>query len=153
MKQVFFFTLIILLASCQGSKKVNLDKLDRGNPKSVAIAVLKSYQNQDLKTLEILATPRNAQSIKRMRLSEKLVEKRRIYNNNHWENVKAWNGKIIEVRFSDDLQKAYAMFNETKENNEIAVVEMLLQKKQWNFDNISLYTKESFDTLEYIMEE
>lgn len=153
MKQVIFFTLIILLASCQGSKKVNLTKLDRGNPKIVAIAVLKSYQNQDLETLQQLATPRNAQSIKRMRLSEELAKERRIYSNTQWEKVQAWDGKIIEVRFSDDLQTAYAMFDQVEEGNEIAVVELILQKEQWNFNNIALYTQQSFDTLGYVMEE
>lgn len=153
MKQTIFFALIILLASCQGSKKINLTKLDRGNPKTVAVAVLKSYQNQDLETLQQLATPRNAQSIKRMRLSEQLIKERRIYNNMQWEKVQAWDGKIIEVRFSDDLQTAYAMFDQAEEGNEIAVVELILQKEQWNFNNIALYTQQSFDTLGYVMEE
>lgn len=153
MKQFIFFAFILLLVSCQGSKKVDLEKLDRGNPKTVAIAVLNSYQEKDLATLHALATPRNAQAIKRMMLSEKLVQERRIFTGYQWDKIKDWKGDIIEVRFSDDLRTAYAMFHQTKEGDEIAVVQMVLQQEKWNFDNIISYTQESFDSLGYVMEE
>ena len=154
MKRLIFFTLVILFASCQSSK-VNIKKVDRTNPKNVAVAVLKSYQKKNLETLKELATRKNATTIQKFIVSEKLIKERRIFSGKQWEKIEKWDGKIREIRFSDDLKTAYAMFDgslEGSEFSEITVVQLLLQKKEWRFDNIASYTKRSFDSLGYVME-
>jgi hypothetical protein len=154
MKQLPLFILILLLVSCQSSK-VNLKKLDRANPQNVAIAVLKSFKNKDLKTLQLLATPQHAIIIKKMLLSDEATKEQNLFTGSQWDKINNWKGKIKEVRFSDDLQTAYAMFF-SEENatdlSEITVVRMNLVRKEWKFDNIISYTKKSFNTLGYVME-
>lgn len=157
MKRLLFFALIafgIAFTSCQSSK-VNLKKLDRTNPKTVATAVLKSYQKKNLKNLEALASRSNAITIQKLQISEDLTKERRIFSGDQWKKIENWDGKIREVRFSDDLKTAYAMFDgalEGSEFSEISVVQLILEKKEWKFDNIVSYTKRSFDSLGYVME-
>lgn len=154
MKQLLLLALILLLVSCQSSK-VNLKKLDRANPETVATAVLKSFKKKDLKTLQVLATPQHAIVIKKMILSDESVKEQNLFTGSQWDKINDWKGKIKEVRFSDDLQTAYAMFfseEEVKDSSEITVVRMNLIKKEWKFDNIISYTQKSFNTLGYIME-
>lgn len=154
MKQIILFTLVLLVTSCQSSK-VNVKKVDRSNPKVVATAVLKSYQKKNLENLKALATRKNAVTIQKFIVSESLVKERRIFSGEQWKKIEEWDGKIREVRFSDDLKTAYAMFAgslEGSEFSEIAVVQLVLQNKEWRFDNIASYTKRSFDSLGYVME-
>lgn len=154
MKQLSVFILILLLVSCQSSK-VNLKKLDRTNPKTVATAVLKSFKNKDLKTLRVLATAQHAIAIEKMILNDKATQEQHLFTGAQWDKINNWKGKIKEVRFSDDLQTAYALFFSEENANdlsEIAVVRMNLIRKEWKFDNIISYTKESFNTLGYVME-
>ena len=154
MKELLSLMLLLLLVSCQSSK-VNLKKLDRANPAIVATAVLKSFKKKDLKTLQVLATPQHAIVIKKMILSDEAIKEQNLFTGSQWEKINNWKGKIKEVRFSDDLQTAYAMFfseENAKDSSEIAVVRMNLIKKEWKFDNILSYTQKSFNTLGYIME-
>jgi len=155
MRKFILLTIIIgFLGSCQSSK-VNLKRIDRTNPKIVAEAVLKSYQKKDLPTLKALASQDNAQTIQKLIISDLLVKERRIFTNDQWKKIERWDGKIKEVRFSDDLKRAYAMFDGDMEENdfgEISVVQLILEQKEWKFDNIVAYTKESFDSLGYVME-
>jgi hypothetical protein len=155
MRKLLILTIIIgLLGSCQSSK-VNLKRLDKTNPKTVAEAVLKSYQKKDLETLKVLASQQNAKTIQKFIISDLLVKERRIFTNDQWEKIKIWDGEIKEVRFSDDLKRAYAMFDGDMEGNdssEISVVKLILEQKEWRFDNIVAYTRDSFDSLGYVME-
>lgn len=155
MRKLLILTIIIgLLGSCQSSK-VNLKRLDKTNPKTVAEAVLKSYQKKDLETLKVLASQQNAKTIQKFIISDLLVKERRIFTNDQWEKIKVWDGEIKEVRFSDDLKRAYAMFDGDMEGNdssEISVVKLILEQKEWRFDNIVAYTRDSFDSLGYVME-
>jgi hypothetical protein len=155
MRKLLLLTIIIsFLGSCQSSK-VNLKKLDKTNPKVVAEAVLKSYQKKDLETLKMLASKDNAQTIQKFIISDLLVKERRIFTNKQWKKIEAWDGEIREVRFSDDLKRAYAMFDGDIEGNdlgEILVVKLILERKEWRFDNIVAYTRDSFDSLGYVME-
>lgn len=155
MRKLLILTIVIgLLGGCQSSK-VNLKRLDKTNPKTMAEAVLKSYQKKDLESLKALASEQNAQTIQKFIISDLLVKERRIFTNDQWEKIKAWDGEIKEVRFSDDLKRAYAMFDgNMAENNlgEISVVQLILEQKEWRFDNIVTYTKGSFDSLGYVME-
>ena len=155
MRKLLLLTLIIgFLGSCQ-SAKVNLKKLDKTNPKIMAEAVLKSYQNKDLETLKVLASKDNARIIQKFIISDLLVKERRIFTNKQWKKIEEWDGEIKEVRFSDDLKRAYAMFDGEIEGNdfeEISVVKLILERKEWRFDNVVTYTKGSFDSLGYVME-
>lgn len=155
MRKLLILTIIIgLLGGCQSSK-VNLKRLDKTNPKTVAEAVLKSYQKKDLETLKVLASQQNAKTIQKFIISDLLVKERRIFTNDQWEKIKVWDGEIKEVRFSDDLKRAYAMFDGDMEGNdssEISVVKLILEQKEWRFDNIVAYTRDSFDSLGYVME-
>jgi hypothetical protein len=155
MRKLLILTIIIgLLGSCQSSK-VNLKRLDKTNPKTVAEAVLKSYQKKDLETLKVLASQQNAKTIQKFIISDLLVKERRIFTNDQWAKIKVWDGEIKEVRFSDDLKRAYAMFDGDMEGNdssEISVVKLILEQKEWRFDNIVAYTRDSFDSLGYVME-
>ena len=93
--------------------------------------------------------------IKKMILSDESVKEQNLFTGSQWDKINDWKGKIKEVRFSDDLQTAYAMFfseEEVKDSSEITVVRMNLIKKEWKFDNIISYTQKSFNTLGYIME-
>jgi hypothetical protein len=77
MRKLLILTIIIgLLGSCQSSK-VNLKRLDKTNPKTVAEAVLKSYQKKDLETLKVLASQQNAKTIQKFIISDLLVKERR----------------------------------------------------------------------------
>lgn len=154
MKQFIICTLVLLIASCQSSR-VNIKKVDRSNPQSVATAVLKSYQSQNLDNLKSLATRKNAVTIQKLIVSERLTRERRVFSNQQWKKIEKWDGNILEVRFSDDLKTAYAMFDgqlDGSEFSEITVVQMILEQKEWRFDNIVSYTKRSFDSLGYVME-
>lgn len=155
MRKLLLLTMLIgFLGSCQSSK-VNLKRLDKTNPKTVAEAVLKSYQKKDLETLKALASRDNAQTIQKFIISDLLVKERRIFTNDQWKKIEAWEGDIKEVRFSDDLKRAYAMFDgdmEGDNSGEISVVKLVLEQKEWKFENIVTYTKESFDSLGYVME-
>jgi hypothetical protein len=155
MRKLLLLTMLIgFLGSCQSSK-VNLKRLDKTNPKTVAEAVLKSYQKKDLETLKALASRDNAQTIQKFIISDLLVKERRIFTNDQWKKIEVWEGDIKEVRFSDDLKRAYAMFDgdmEGDNSGEISVVKLVLEQKEWKFENIVTYTKESFDSLGYVME-
>lgn len=154
MKQFIICTLVLLIASCQSSR-VNIKKVDRSNPQSVATAVLKSYQSQNLDNLKSLATRKNAVTIQKLIVSERLTRERRVFSNQQWKKIEKWDGNILEIRFSDDLKTAYAMFDgqlDGSDFSEITVVQMILEQKEWRFDNIVSYTKRSFDSLGYVME-
>lgn len=147
--------LVMLLQSCSTSK-VNLKRLDQSNPKKVAIAVLKSYQNKDLASLQALATQQHEQTLQRLALSEDLTNKSGIFSGDTWNRIEQWNGKVTEVRFSDDLKTAFAMFEGNLEgaaDSPIMIVRLIELDKQWYFNNIATYTKQSFDALGYRLEE
>jgi hypothetical protein len=41
---------------------------------------------------------------------------------------------------------------EGNDSSEISVVKLILEQKEWRFDNIVAYTRDSFDSLGYVME-
>lgn len=153
-QQLSILLFIIPFFGCQSSK-VNVEKVNKENPKKVAIAVLKSYQQKNIENLHALATQQNAITLQKMMISERLVKERRIFTSEPFYTIEKWDGKIREVRFSDNLQTAYAMFDGNLEGDafgEVHVVTLQLEDKKWRFDNIAAYTKQSFDALGYVME-
>lgn len=152
--------LTLTLASCK-TAQVNLDRLDRNKPTEVATAALRAYAAQDLYTLRALATTQHQRTLQRYAY-EPLptdVAVSPLFRGAMWEAARRWKGKILEVRFSSDLQTAYALFERSdaphspKGNTAPAcyVVVLRLERAAWRLDDMMAYTPEAYAALTYIM--
>lgn len=153
MKKLILFFSLVLIISCKSTK--NVTKVDQSNPAEVAESVLNFYKNQDLESLRYLSTHQKAVIIQRIILTQSETAKQKIFSGWRWEKVNEWDGKIVEVRFADNLKSAYALFDLPKDANPTSpatVVTMTSENKKWKFDDIQKYTKQSFEGLGYVME-
>ena len=145
---------LVTIISCKSTQKAT--KVNQGNPAEVAKSVLNYYKSKDLESLKYLSTHQKSILIERIILSENEIAKQKIFSGWRWTNIQQWDGEIQEVRFTDDLKHAYALFhlpsNSTATSPAI-VVTMISENEKWRFDDIQQYTKQSFEGLGYIMEE
>lgn len=142
-----------ILTSCTATRKVT--KVDLTNPKMVAGAVLDFYQKKDLEALKYLSVEKKANILEGIIVKNDPATIQNIFSGWRWEKINQWNGKIAEVRFSENLKQSYAIFDMPETvtpESEVSVVVMQSENNQWKFDDIQKFTKKGFDSLGYIME-
>lgn len=153
MKKIIVLFLIIGIISCKSTSKAS--KVDQSNPQTVAQAVLNFYKKKDLESLKFLSTTQNADILNRMILTKDEAAQNQLFSGWRWDKINGWDGKIKEVRFSDNLKTAFALFDlpeNATADTEISVISLVSENKQWKFEDIRQYDKKSFDALGYVME-
>lgn len=161
--------LVLSFAGCK-TTQVNLDKVDRNKPTEVATAVLRAYAAQDLTTLQALASQQHERTLKRHAYDPLPtdVAVSPLFRGAIWEAAQRWDGKIQEVRFSSDLQHAYALFERSTVSSSdlhspkgrpqtdtpaCYVVVLRLERAAWRLDDMAAYTPEAYAALSYVMEQ
>jgi len=153
MRKLILLTILVTIISCKSTQKVT--KVDQGNPAKVAEAVLSFYKNKDLESLKFLSTQQKSIIIERIILTNNQVASQKIFSGWRWDIINKSDGKIQEVRFADNLKKAYALFDlpeNSSPTSPAAVVTMISENDKWKFDDIQKYTKQNFEDLGYVME-
>lgn len=153
MRQLILLTLFTIIISCKSTQKAA--KIDQSNPAAVAEAVLNYYKSKDLESLKYLSTHQKSIIIQRMLLADNQVATQKIFSGWRWDIVNQSDGKIKEVRFADNLNSAYALFDlpaNANPTSPVAVVTLTSENDRWKFDDIQKYTKQNFEGLGYVME-
>ena len=153
MRKLILLTVLVLIISCKSTQKAT--KVDQSNPEDVAESVLVFYKKQDLESLQYLSTHQKSVIIQRVILSGNEIAKQKIFSGWRWESINKSDGKIKEVRFADNLKRAYALFELPEKpipTSLTTVITMISENEQWKFDDIQQYTKQNFEDLGYVME-
>lgn len=149
-RSLWLALLVLTLASCSSSR-VKLDRLDRTKPTAVATATLRAYTAEDITTLQALATTQHQRTLQRQAATPlpTSVAVSPLFRGAIWEAAQRWNGKILEVRFSNDLQRAYALFE--RDDTAAYVVVLRLERSAWRLDDMLAYTPAAYATLSHVL--
>lgn len=142
---LFMFALFIFALSGCGeegitagsSQTVTAPKLDRSDPKSVAIAALTAYQQHDFGKLAKISTSMNQKIFSE--LSGQGAEHPRynsVVTGGRWDAVEDWDGAIGEIRDRGE-DYVFVEFAKSPYPDEVYVVALELEEGKWAFEDIN----------------